>query len=128
MKPYLYAVSAVILMSIGAGQSAIINTGIVKVNLNAERDSGVWTASGTNGTTGKSVVLLSKWSTIMISFTIKITEIVVPAGVPGGIYSDLEANQIFGSEIYHDYNDMETKWVGRTNWTFSRQFTRMRQN
>jgi len=52
------------------------------------------------------------------------TDISVAASVPGGIYSDLSANgTIFTSEIYFRYNDNETRWVGRTNWTFSRNFT-----
>ena len=47
----------------------------------------------------------------------------VPAEVPGGIYSDLDAyGGIFKNSIYNDYNDVETRWVGRTNWTFSREF------
>jgi len=47
----------------------------------------------------------------------------VPATVPGGIYSDLEDNSDYlGSEIYHEYNDMENRWVGRMNWTFTRNF------
>ncbi len=52
-----------------------------------------------------------------------ITAIVVPASVPGGIYSDLAKNgSIFSTEIYFRYNDVETKWVGHTNWTFARAF------
>lgn len=48
----------------------------------------------------------------------------VPAGVPGGIYSDLDAfGNIFRNPIFFDYNDVETHWVGRTDWSFSRQFS-----
>ena len=46
----------------------------------------------------------------------------VPAEVPGGIYSDLDAASVFRTPIYYRYNDLETRWVGRTNWTFSRSF------
>lgn len=57
-------------------------------------------------------------------FSFNFIDIVVPASVPGGIYSDLEAfGGIFQSEIYSGYNDMETRWVGHTNWTFSRHFS-----
>lgn len=33
--------------------SPVVNTGIIALNLNAERDLGVWTATGRNGTTGE---------------------------------------------------------------------------
>lgn len=47
----------------------------------------------------------------------------VPASVPGGIYSDLDAfGGIFRNAIYHDYNDVDNRWVGRTDWTFTREF------
>lgn len=49
-------------------------------------------------------------------------EIRVSANVPGGIYSDLEDSGIFSNAIYHEYNDMENRWVGRTSWTFERVF------
>jgi len=52
-----------------------------------------------------------------------ILAISIPSSVPGGIYSDLsQAGNIFQSDIYYRYNDLETKWVGRSNWTFSRSF------
>ncbi|KAJ6635884.1 Beta-mannosidase, partial [Pseudolycoriella hygida] len=80
----------------------VIKSGIEQLNLNANRESRLWTAIGSNGT----------------------QEFSVPAQVPGGIYSDLDAfGGIFKNQIYHDYNDVETRWVGRTNWTFSRQFS-----
>lgn len=57
-------------------------------------------------------------------FPITLLEFSVPAQVPGGIYSDLDAfGGIFRNPIFHDYNDVENRWVGRTNWTFSRAFT-----
>lgn len=47
----------------------------------------------------------------------------MPASVPGGIYSDLDAfGGIFRNAIYHDYNDVDNRWVGRTDWTFTREF------
>lgn len=61
------------------------------------------------------------WNTILKSKILAV--ISVPAQVPGGIYSDLDAfGGIFRNAIYHDYNDVENRWVGRTNWTFTRQF------
>lgn len=50
------------------------------------------------------------------------TEISVPASVPGGIYTDLEENLIMKSPLFHEYNDMENRWVGRMNWTYTRSF------
>lgn len=48
----------------------------------------------------------------------------MPAQVPGGIFSDLDAfGGIFRNQIYHDYNDVENRWVGRTDWTFRREFS-----
>ncbi|KAJ6642485.1 Beta-mannosidase, partial [Pseudolycoriella hygida] len=47
----------------------------------------------------------------------------VPAEIPGGIYSDLDAaGNVFRNPIYFDYNDVETRWVGRSDWSYSREF------
>ncbi|CAL8069239.1 unnamed protein product [Orchesella dallaii] len=78
------------------------DSGIQRITLNSIRGLNVWTASSKNGTEGE--------------------EISVPAGVPGGIYSDLEESNVLGSAVYHEYNDMENKWVGRLDWTFTRDF------
>ncbi|CAG9863674.1 unnamed protein product [Phyllotreta striolata] len=45
----------------------------------------------------------------------------VKATVPGGIYSDLMSNGVIG-DIYYGYNDENTKWIPRLNWTYSRSF------
>ncbi|CAG9813016.1 unnamed protein product [Phaedon cochleariae] len=44
------------------------------------------------------------------------------ATVPGGIYTDLMNNNIIG-DILYGYNDRETKWVPRLNWTYYRTFS-----
>ncbi|ODM87400.1 Beta-mannosidase, partial [Orchesella cincta] len=76
--------------------------GIERISLVASRVSNTWTATGINGTGG--------------------AEISVPAAVPGGIYSDLEVHGDLNSAVYHEYNDMENRWVGRLAWTFTRNF------
>ncbi|CAG0919271.1 unnamed protein product [Notodromas monacha] len=45
----------------------------------------------------------------------------VAAVVPGGIYTDLQRGGIIG-DPYYGFNDREYKWVGRSNWTYSRSF------
>ncbi|XP_056629755.1 beta-mannosidase-like [Diorhabda sublineata] len=45
----------------------------------------------------------------------------IPATVPGGIYSDLMNYEIIG-DIFHGFNDVNTKWVPRLNWTYFRTF------
>ncbi|KAL3278385.1 hypothetical protein HHI36_013713 [Cryptolaemus montrouzieri] len=44
------------------------------------------------------------------------------AKVPGGIFSDLQQNKIIDDPILED-NDQTTHWVGRTNWTYYRNFS-----
>lgn len=44
------------------------------------------------------------------------------ATVPGGIYSDLMTNNIIG-DIFYGYNDVDTNWIPRLNWTYYRNFT-----
>lgn len=46
----------------------------------------------------------------------------VPATVPGGIYTDLMKNNIIG-DVFYRINDMETRWVSKKDWTYSRKFT-----
>lgn len=46
----------------------------------------------------------------------------VPAGVPGGIYSDLRRAGLIG-DPYYRFNDDEYRWVGFANWTYSSIFT-----
>lgn len=76
--------------------------GIEQISLNADGSTGIWNAIGVNESSGLPVT--------------------VPATVPGGIYSDLEENGILSSKIYHEYNDVENRWVGRTNWSYARTF------
>ncbi|XP_064471506.1 beta-mannosidase-like isoform X2 [Ornithodoros turicata] len=45
----------------------------------------------------------------------------ISSQVPGGIYTDLHRNHIIG-EPYNGFNDIEYRWVGDENWTFSREF------
>lgn len=43
------------------------------------------------------------------------------ANVPGGVYTDLINNNIIG-DVFYEYNDTETRWVSKTNWSYSYQF------
>ncbi|XP_064488167.1 beta-mannosidase-like isoform X2 [Ornithodoros turicata] len=45
----------------------------------------------------------------------------ISSQVPGGIYTDLHRNHIIG-DPYYGSNDIEYRWVGKENWTFSRSF------
>lgn len=45
----------------------------------------------------------------------------IKAKVPGGVYSDLMNSGIIG-DIFYGYNDINTKWVPRLNWTYYRNF------
>ncbi|CAG7825645.1 unnamed protein product [Allacma fusca] len=74
------------------------NSGIESVNLNAERENQIWKAVNSNKT------------------------INIPATVPGGIYTDLEKSGLLSTPIYYRFNDLETRWVAKENWTFSRSF------
>lgn len=49
--------------------------------------------------------------------------LVVPASVPGGIYSDLRRNQILKQEILYGKNDLAYRWVGQENWTYTTSFS-----
>lgn len=48
------------------------------------------------------------------------SSISVAGSVPGGVYSDLmNANVLSEGDFYYRYNDLNYKWVGRSNWTYS---------
>ncbi|CAL8069236.1 unnamed protein product [Orchesella dallaii] len=106
---FLAAFVAIVVILICDSNFAGANTGeygkgVQRILLDAKRHSNIiWTASGFNESTNEVIQ--------------------VSANVPGGIYSDLEDNGILKSPIYHEYNDLESRWVGRVNWTFSRNFT-----
>ncbi|XP_077483314.1 beta-mannosidase-like [Amblyomma americanum] len=57
-----------------------------------------------------------QWTAVNTNRTIKI-----PATVPGGIYTDLKKSGVIGEPLY-GFNDLRYDWVGKENWTFSRQF------
>ena len=42
--------------------------------------------------------------------------------VPGSMYTALMANKIIGDPYYRQ-NDLNYRWVGEDNWTYSRTFT-----
>ena len=44
------------------------------------------------------------------------------ASVPGGIFSDLRNSGILNESIYYRFNDMEYRWVGLDNWTYTTEF------
>ena len=46
------------------------------------------------------------------------------ATVPGGVYTDLaKAGVIFPvDELYHRFNDVNTRWVAYENWNYSARF------
>ncbi|BES93568.1 beta-mannosidase [Nesidiocoris tenuis] len=46
----------------------------------------------------------------------------INATVPGGIYSDLINAGIIKDYIFYGKNDMNYRWVGYENWTYSRTF------
>lgn len=48
--------------------------------------------------------------------------IVVPAQVPGGVYSDLRRSQVLKQDILYGKNDLQYRWVGSENWTYSTTF------
>lgn len=48
--------------------------------------------------------------------------ILVPAQVPGGVYSDLRRNQILKQDILFGKNDIHFRWVGNENWTYTTSF------
>lgn len=49
--------------------------------------------------------------------------IVVPAQVPGGIYSDLRRNNVLKQDILFGKNDIAYRWVGNENWTYTTTFS-----
>ncbi|ODN02454.1 Beta-mannosidase [Orchesella cincta] len=105
MKTIAFTIAIICTLEIVSEVSAAEKyiSGIERIILNADRTANVWTASGRNASNGN--------------------EISVGASVPGGIYSDLEDGGVLRSAVYREYNDLETRWVGRTNWTYSRTFT-----
>uniref|UniRef100_T1J4G7 beta-mannosidase n=1 Tax=Strigamia maritima TaxID=126957 RepID=T1J4G7_STRMM len=46
----------------------------------------------------------------------------VKANVPGGVYTDLQNNNIIGEPLYR-FNDINYRWVGLDSWSYSRNFT-----
>ncbi len=125
----IHFIFALIFITLSQVQSAkVVKLGIEQLSLNAKRVDELWTATGNNGTRGMYSELLTipVLDLSSIKTFIRFTEFSVPAQVPGGIYSDLDAfGGIFANAIYHDYNDVDTRWVGRTDWTFTREFTGM---
>lgn len=47
---------------------------------------------------------------------------VLPAQVPGGIYSDLRRNQVLRQDLLYGKNDLAYRWVGQENWTYTTAF------
>uniref|UniRef100_A0A8D8RNN4 beta-mannosidase n=3 Tax=Cacopsylla melanoneura TaxID=428564 RepID=A0A8D8RNN4_9HEMI len=48
----------------------------------------------------------------------------IPASIPGGIYSDLiSAKVIPQDDIFYRYNDVELRWVGHDDWTYTINIT-----
>ncbi|KAK5647300.1 hypothetical protein RI129_002192 [Pyrocoelia pectoralis] len=41
--------------------------------------------------------------------------------VPGGIYTDLMHNNVIG-DIFYEYEDINTRWVSKVNWNYSKIF------
>ncbi|KAF2901224.1 hypothetical protein ILUMI_04960 [Ignelater luminosus] len=46
----------------------------------------------------------------------------LPASVPGGVYSDLMKNKII-DDVFFKSNDINTRWVSKINWNYTRTFT-----
>lgn len=49
--------------------------------------------------------------------------IIIPAQVPGGIYSDLRRSNVLKQDILVGKNDIAYRWVGNENWTYTTAFT-----
>lgn len=49
--------------------------------------------------------------------------IVIPAQVPGGIYSDLRRSNVLKQDLLFGKNDVAYRWVGNENWTYTTLFT-----
>lgn len=49
--------------------------------------------------------------------------IVLPAQIPGGIYTDLRRNKVLKQDILYGKNDQAYRWVGNENWTYTTSFT-----
>ncbi|XP_046396179.1 beta-mannosidase isoform X2 [Ischnura elegans] len=49
--------------------------------------------------------------------------ILIPAKVPGGIYSDLVDAQILKDDVYYKSGDEDYRWVAYESWTYERNFT-----
>lgn len=51
------------------------------------------------------------------------SSLVLPAIVPGGIYSDLRRNNVLKQDILYGKNDIAYRWVGNENWTYTTYFS-----
>ncbi|XP_022817754.1 beta-mannosidase [Spodoptera litura] len=64
---------------------------------------------------------LSSSESVVWTFVNSNRSILAKADVPGGIYSDLQANGIIGNILVED-NDVVTRWVAHELWTYTAQF------
>lgn len=46
----------------------------------------------------------------------------IPAQVPGGIYTDLQASGILSDDLFDRFNDHEYRWVANEDWTYETTF------
>lgn len=74
----------------------------------------ILTAASLDGSSG--VILDGTWTARNSN-----KSIVIPANIPGGIYTDLMRAKVIG-DPYFRFNDELYKWVGRENWEFYRTF------
>lgn len=51
------------------------------------------------------------------------SSLMLPARVPGGIYTDLRRNNILKQDILSGKNDIVYRWVGNENWTYTTYFS-----
>ena len=42
--------------------------------------------------------------------------------VPGSVYTDLQKVGVLSGDLLYRFNDVEYRWVGLTNWTYSLTF------
>ncbi|XP_035449572.2 beta-mannosidase [Spodoptera frugiperda] len=66
-------------------------------------------------------IKLSSSESVVWTFVNSNRSISGKADVPGGIYSDLQANYIIGNILAED-NDVLTRWVAHELWTYTAQF------
>merc|ERR1719402_1577714 len=52
----------------------------------------------------------------------------VPANVPGGVYSDLRQAGVLNQDLYYRFNDVEYRWVGEEDWTYTGNFRLLRSH